>query len=98
MKLKKILIIGIITISSIGLVGCHEVGDTIYDRFEIINVISEDNFLYEVRDKEEGVHYFVERGSGVFSPVYTKDKTVKVTEPNQKYIEKTTNEDKEEAK
>lgn len=91
MKLKKLGLISILIGATLGLTGCnkHKVGDLLYNgRFEIISIIDSSDSMYEVRDVEEGVHYFVDTYTDALSPVFKNDGKVKVTEKNEKYVDK----------
>lgn len=81
MKITKIklLVLGGLIVIGLNLSGC-ELGDPyIPDRFEIMSEL--DYNIYEVRDKETGVHYFYNayRNEGGISPVYLFNGQVKTT-------------------
>lgn len=84
-KIFKILVIAFISIIIIGLCFYTAGIDSIpnnneFDNdFEILHEYNIDsNKFYEVRNKNTGVHYYINKGS--ITPVYTFSGTVKTTE------------------
>lgn len=94
MNIKKIGLIAILSLSTLGLVGCddYEVGDLLYNgRFEIIETIDSGDCIYEIRDTKEGVHYFGNIYEDTLTPVIKSNGEIKITQKNSKYIEKESN-------
>ena len=94
MKLKKLAIAGLLLGTMAFAVGCDDLGfdqgELLYNnRFEVIQHLE---FVYEVRDRETGVHYLVEYGGDSFCPLYDKDGKVKITQANEKYVKSVDNE------
>lgn len=91
---KLLMIFGIVGVTMGSMVGCtdgFDQGELLYnDRFEVIQHLE---YVYEVRDRETGVHYLVDYGDNCFSPLYDKDGKVKQTEVNEKYVKRVDNED-----
>lgn len=88
MKLKKIAIATVISVVALSAVGCDDLmfdrGDRIYnDRFEVVQELE---YVYEVRDRETGVHYLNDFSTDSFCPLYNEDGSVKRTKVNDKYV------------
>jgi hypothetical protein len=96
MKLKKLAIAGLLLGTMVFAVGCtdgFDQGELLYnDRFEVIQHLE---YVYEVRDRETGVHYLADYGTNAFCPLYDKDGKVKITQVNEKYIKRVDHEDED---
>lgn len=73
---KKLIILLSIGLMIIPLIGCSSESYENNNRFEKIDKVNQG--LYEVRDKETGVHYYVDRNYRLY-PVYNFNGTIKST-------------------
>lgn len=88
MKLKKIALTIGISVVALSAVGCDSLtfdkGDLIYaNRFEVVQDLE---YVYEVRDRETGIHYLNDFANDSFCPLYNEDGSVKRTKVNDKYV------------
>lgn len=74
---KKLIILLSISIITLPLIGCSKIIHN-DNKFELIKEYNSKYTKYEVRDKETGVHYYINKKGGM-CPVYNFNGSIKST-------------------